>query len=178
MKRILVSSLLVLSFVACSKEEKPAPAPAPSEKAATDKAPAADTKGAPAPTAPTPSEPPAEAIPAQPTPAEPAAPLDPALDKHGQDTMALLTKLGEVVDANKDDCAKAAAAIKKFGEENKDKMAAARDALKNAPVDQQKAFMAKYAAQMGQVMMSKVQPVAVKCKDDKAFAEAFSGMRM
>ena len=151
---ILFSSALLVSFAACKKDEKKEGDTAATGDTAT---PAEGTK---------PAEQPAE------KPAEQPAAGDAELEAKGVEVM---TKMADIMDANKGDCDKMGAELSSFLEAEKGTLDQMKEFGDKQTDEQKKAFEEKYATQMEQAM-AKMGPAIEACKDNAAVQAAMSKM--
>lgn len=177
MKRLgsIVLALSILSFGACKKEEaapaKPADPAAKTETPPADKAPEAPKADPAAPTAPA-------ADPAAPTGA-PAAPVavSPEMEAMGKEMLGMMTKMADVVDANKADCKKMAEALKKFGDENKDMVNKAKEMSAKISPEQKQAWSQAHMAEF-QGVIGKMMGGMTACQNDADVQNALKGMAL
>jgi hypothetical protein len=142
---ILFSSALLVSFAACKKDEKKG-----------EGAPADDT-----------------AVPAEGAkPAEQPAAAGGDIEARGVEVM---TKMADIMDANKGDCDKMGAELSSFLDAQQGTMNEMKEFGDKQTDEQKQAFEAKYATQMEEAM-GKMGPAIEACQDNAAVQAAMSKM--
>lgn len=181
MQKLIILAAAAALLVACKKEDKTEPAPAPATTPAAGTPAAGTPAGTPA-AGTTPTDPAAKAVePTGTTPAMPAAggPRPASItDAHiatADKLVGVMTELGGALTAAGTDCKKAAAAISAAAPKMK-AIEAEGEAMRNVTQNDKAAqqwFMANYVPKL-MAPMAPMQQLSQTCKDDPDFNKALS----
>jgi len=87
----------------------------------------------------------------------------------------LMEEMANIIDANKEDCDKAAAELETFFAKNGEKLKKLKETMKGGDEAKEKAMKEKYGARLGAIM-GKTMEGSMKCASNEKFAAAMTKM--
>jgi hypothetical protein len=86
-----------------------------------------------------------------------------------------MEEMANIIDANKDDCDKAATALEAFAAKNGETLKKLKDTMKGGDEAKEKAMKEKYGARLGAIM-GKMMEGSMKCATNEKFGAAMAKM--